>query len=758
MDLARTHPKRTTDAIRELDDLDRLMKHELFERRKIEGVAVQLDELERMTKHECSSAKHGSHGHPYQYVHIKPGLRIIRLLELTPGVSETELKGRLLYVPLGSKSLPYEALSYVWGSPMKTQTIKLRGGLSLPITTSLYAALQRFRDLKQNKLIWVDALCINQEDTVEKSAQIMFMANIYAYAKRTLIWLGNDNDRKDGQNSLRYIKMRARTSVKEHQAIGIGDREYNQLLFLFGLPWFRRSWVVQELVMSKEAVFICGEAEISWQDMLFAGHAFRLVLSPAHVIFGATEQTRKTGAIRAHRLDKANVATSVLAHAMDLRMSRIPAAVQELHTRQCINGEFVVPTIRTQNAPDTWLYDTFFCHMPRKLAHELFDIAKPYGLTATMQHYENNGYTEDSWLHGRTDFPQLVTGLHACSATDPRDKLFAFLGLSSEHELPELRPDYDQPVDVTYRRYAKCLLTIYDNLFAMNTLLDAGIQCRARNPREVPSYLLSLPSWIPHWSTSRRSDGLGFGAFPSGSELLKHPFRASGTTKAKIAFGRHEDELLVLGTYLDSIVRVLPSPFSPPRRHASDRLPSDHKLSNVYKWLQKVDNLFAAHNLGEETKWRTMIGNLLKSRNTFYIPDVDEAHHYQVMRAFTDMCLSYENFMGLDGITMWYAGLADYQHTHLHEQGAETWMTRWQQVSQLYEICETKKGMIGLVPRGSVVGDQIFVLYSGHVPFVMRPVMRGYPPYTLVGGCYVNGIMDGEAMEGRYEEVEICLV
>lgn len=85
-------------------------------------------------------------------------------------------------------------------------------------------------------------------------------------------------------------------------------------------------------------------------------------------------------------------------------------------------------------------------------------------------------------------------------------------------------------------------------------------------------------------------------------------------------------------------------------------------------------------------------------------------------------------------------------------------MTRWGQVSQLYEICETKEGMTGLVPRGSAVGDQILVLYGVHVPFVMRPVMRGYPPHTLVGGCYVNGIMDGEVMEGSYEEVEICLV
>ncbi|RSL81794.1 hypothetical protein CEP51_005592 [Fusarium floridanum] len=108
----------------------------------------------------------------------------------------------------------YEALSYVWGSPEKTQSIFTPTGC-VPVTENLHAALSRLRDGSLPRIVWADAVCINQNDTEERDRQVKTMAKIYAKASRVIVWLeetpagGHRDAASDGDLALEEIRRAA---------------------------------------------------------------------------------------------------------------------------------------------------------------------------------------------------------------------------------------------------------------------------------------------------------------------------------------------------------------------------------------------------------------------------------------------------------------------------------------------------------------------------------------------------------------------
>ena len=83
----------------------------------------------------------------------------------------------------------FEALSYVWGDGALKQTI-LIDGARYQVTDALYVALANLRNLDSQRVLWVDAICINQDDTAERNHQVQMMRRIYSAAVRVIAWLG----------------------------------------------------------------------------------------------------------------------------------------------------------------------------------------------------------------------------------------------------------------------------------------------------------------------------------------------------------------------------------------------------------------------------------------------------------------------------------------------------------------------------------------------------------------------------------------
>ena len=125
---------------------------------------------------------------PYQYNPIE-GSREFRLLSLQPGFKFSTLSFSLQTVSLDDHR-QFEAVSYVWGDTSVKFPV-VCDGKRLDIARNLKDALERFRHEDEPRLLWSDAVCINQDDLKERASQVRLMWDIYASASGCLVWLGN---------------------------------------------------------------------------------------------------------------------------------------------------------------------------------------------------------------------------------------------------------------------------------------------------------------------------------------------------------------------------------------------------------------------------------------------------------------------------------------------------------------------------------------------------------------------------------------
>lgn len=188
----------------------------------------------------------------HRYSFLPPGnIRLLRLMPYEDGLDATVLRCQLFNYPLhmtGGNECLYEALSYVWGGPQKPCSV-LINGRTLAITSNLSAALVRLRDRHLERILWVDAICIDQESRVEREEQVRMMTGIYYKASRVLVWLGEGDN--NGDLALRQVCAAAQKAGMKSGIHGDDQDSENPpdssalalLEALLARPWFRRIWV-----------------------------------------------------------------------------------------------------------------------------------------------------------------------------------------------------------------------------------------------------------------------------------------------------------------------------------------------------------------------------------------------------------------------------------------------------------------------------------------------------------------------------------
>ncbi|KAF7553049.1 hypothetical protein G7Z17_g3901 [Cylindrodendrum hubeiense] len=179
----------------------------------------------------------------FQYEPFTPGLDALRLLVILPRASpkDREIACELHNRTFGSKP-EYEALSYTWGTKPATKTIKINGEPFL-VRNNLYSALQHLQ-LKTPRTLWVDAICINQDDISERNWQVSLMAFVYTRAERVLAWLGPSPGRL--------------------QSGFFSDEHWRAISHN---PYWTRLWIIQELVLAYEVVFYLGKCSFGWDKV-----------------------------------------------------------------------------------------------------------------------------------------------------------------------------------------------------------------------------------------------------------------------------------------------------------------------------------------------------------------------------------------------------------------------------------------------------------------------------------------------------------
>ncbi|AEO63096.1 uncharacterized protein THITE_2107963 [Thermothielavioides terrestris NRRL 8126] len=208
----------------------------------------------------------------------------IRVLEVLPGVGDETLRCHLVHCSVEfelkfphpkvqyalsmqdlTQPVWYTALSYVWGPPNFEATIEC-DGQALPITRSLETVLRRFRLPDCSGFMWVDQICINQNDLREKERQIPLMASIYRHALNTIIWLGEGNAESDAAMDLlrkhgdprKMILTESDPNEFKRVLPPPDDKIWSHVWDLLSRPWFTRVWVIQEFVLSQDPWLVCG--------------------------------------------------------------------------------------------------------------------------------------------------------------------------------------------------------------------------------------------------------------------------------------------------------------------------------------------------------------------------------------------------------------------------------------------------------------------------------------------------------------------
>jgi hypothetical protein len=169
----------------------------------------------------------------------------IRLLVLLPSRPiDGRISCRLVHQSL-LDGTEYEALSYVWGNTSDTDNI-LVDDQEFPINTNLFEALKALRKPDELRILWVDAICIDQANLLERSSQVAIMGRIYRQAATVIAWLGPEPD----ERKIVFETLN-------------GDRKMSEDFFpaLTGVMdnvYFRRAWIVQEMTLAQNVVLQYG--------------------------------------------------------------------------------------------------------------------------------------------------------------------------------------------------------------------------------------------------------------------------------------------------------------------------------------------------------------------------------------------------------------------------------------------------------------------------------------------------------------------
>lgn len=557
------------------------------------------------------------------------------LLDLFPGQHSEDIICETRTACLG-KSVPYEAVSYVWMEAGGRRSIQVSGEIT-SVTNNLYDALQRLRYPTQTRTLWVDQLCIDQWDNEKKAKQVDMMRLIYRQCDRCLIWFGElsptaDFSTEDVENIFEFIRVIGDPALnpKMQQPLleKLSSPETSHrartafvALGIHGNPWWSRIWTVQESILPRAAQLVWGSQVIEWSE------------------------------------------------------------VQQASRNWC-SGLWVL-------APESVM-----------IFKDLMDeVASPVRGLELAQLGESPLNILERWRYR--------------GATDPRDKIFALLGLFPESPFSSVQHcDYTLSVKAVYTGVTVDLLEIEGGLrsfVGIRGSINHGLPTWVTDFASVPSVNTS-ERWWNHIHRYIRCNADAYTTFnhaylPEVQALQPTGIRIDGVDDVAEDFLSANEHT---GIREDDLLRVI-------------RSWHDKTNWNAAKFGQEYPN----GNTRKNAFGATLIGDFL----------VDE---FPTRGALPD-----EHRMVVHHVTT-----GDKISSYTLSHSLRTFV-----MNQRFFV--TTDGLMGMGPQMMKSGDEVWILFGGRVPFILRPRHSAGEPdngYILVGHAFVYGIMDGEAVSSRRAE------
>ncbi|KAI1472545.1 HET-domain-containing protein [Daldinia caldariorum] len=650
----------------------------------------------------------------------------------------------------------FVALSYVWGDPSIRRDI-IVDGVPISVTASLEGALRELRHhsrIQQGFFVWVDALCINQEDMDERSAQVAKMKDIYQAAWHVVIWLGPDENRSDlATLALRYISLHAEEEdvldklykhvefyivripfmqwKHSHTSLRIRKAVLNAIYYLLARPYWRRLWIIQEVVLgSRNSPVLCGDNSILLKDIF-----------------------------RALSVMKADGDTL---------------------------GEYVVFAAKgSSKAHQKW---NFVAEDTYGISEKLWE--RPVAITALK-------YID-------IDISAAHNGVYDClllsreaNATDERDRVYGILGLPQIANTIKLIPDYNRTASETFTLFSALLLASgnVNGLRLVNSPVPAiGTRyyksthfSRPRSPKFVRGHRVvhrgcehGLPSWVICWSCPRNPAQPFLGRTrPTSLSGLITPLEKPRIT--------HDNVLIVKGVVFDTLASLSAchatesdtsyprSAAAPPKSAYGDRVVTKEALARALtgdlerKKKKKMDdsehnddhdhdddNPTLASAVMHQTIWSTGINGV--DNNIFGLKDFYQRN--RGVRLFDEWTL--------EGLVRDLGRAADIGRrvkesaqarprilrvTATHREA----LTQAMRALAWRRLVVTERGYFGLVPAAAREGDVLAVVAGCDAPLLLREVGRegeekekkglGDRRFQVIGEAYVHWVTGREIQE-----------
>lgn len=414
--------------------------------------------------------------HQVDFIHepLSEGEKAIRILYLRPADGYHDE----IHCSLGNANLEdtpyYKALSYVWGDPSVTVPIFVDGA-QYHVTVNCYTALLRLRQAEEICL-WIDAICINQNDDAEKSVQVALMGDVYFLAEQVIVWLGipelkvspeAEVDEGLAFSLLLDLARFQNKHGKDANAVEVAAflrkdcadiESWRAMVNFFHHPWFERIWVYQEFVLSAD--------------------------------------------------------TRLLSNFHFTNMMAMDSAIE---TYTMSEGRFRLPweSARFNIAQNMWRVRARFYYLRK--------------------------YNREARRLSRTTVLDVMEATSAAKCYDPRDRVFAIVGLFSKKKIGRFKIDYSASLSRVYTDFARYMIKIDNSLDCL---------CFDRPEDLEPIPTSELPSWVCDWRTERRCFFAIFGFF------LNNVFEASLSLRPKISFGSSGDVLEAHGVQVDTVKEI----------------------------------------------------------------------------------------------------------------------------------------------------------------------------------------------------------
>ena len=622
----------------------------------------------------------------------------IRLLKLHGGDGQ-DINATLI-VRNGQEK--YEALSYTWGTEKATSVIQIYAGeeiYKVSITPSLASALRQLRLPDGPRLLWIDQLCINQSDHSEKTSQVPNMASIYNEAFNVCVWLGDDT-KNNAEIALRFIKRIL--DLDEFERLVVESVEFAEdwkaLFDLMTRPWFSRRWVIQEIALAKRATIYCGKAPaVKWRDFanavaLFGSRHRQIsgVLRASSAFHNAPDILGDVTALGAHRL---------VQESSNLFRKSDDGKIQE----HLLPLETLVSTLSPFEATE-----------PHDTIYAVLSLAEDTGAKFSVKPAAAPPPEPEPPVD---DEPETPLDLNATERAHA-EKTIMVLRRVKEEVYPV---DYNK----TFFEVCKDFLS-----FTIRNSKSLDMICRPWAPDTGEKF----PSWI------RTLSGV---AFRAGFNKIHSRVNADtlvglpATGKRKYNAARNfplgsswrlgkapqDKSLFVRGFVLDSIKvkKVFAQQGNVPQ-----------------EWLEMAGWKDTSTSLPPDAFWRTLVadrGHDGGNPPLYWQLACKQAYDQRP----TDDDLNTERLMAINSRPKAVAEKVVVEY--LHRVQAVVWMRRLMRT--------TEQKILGLVPAKAKKNDLICILAGCSVPVVLRRVdgdkLKGEVFYTLIGECYVHGMMDGEA-------------